>query len=219
MPAGSTGSLPSITVYPDGTVLRAGFEVEGLTITRGQVEMTRVDELVALARQAGLTGGGVQAILPLPDGIGVADGGGSVFSYRDGDTITTRDVPHLYDFDGWNRSGERGLFLELQMALYALEASEPFDWSGEALLVQTSPAIEPDPAPWTGPDFRNGTRETILGGCAIVAPLGPLTVEASWIRDYDVHGERWTISRRPLLPHEFSCADLELYSKLRPAAR
>lgn len=210
-------ALPSVAVYPDGTTVTALFEDGNeLTMRQGAVSTATVAELRDLARAADLEGDGVMPELPLPDDIRIADGGGSVFSLRSGADVATRNVPHLYDSDDFNSDGLRAKYLQLQQALLALPEGETWDWPQEALLVERldRPPGATDPE-WEGPDFRQQLEDTPLGQCAITSSLGPLTANSTFEREFSVDGEMWTVVRRPLLPHEGTCSDVDDFSRAR----
>lgn len=207
-------ALPSVAVYPNGTTVTAQFEDGNqLTVRRGTVSPETVGDLRDIAQAAELEGDGVLPELRIPDDIGIADGGGSVFSLRSGEDVATRDVPHLYEESDFNSDGLRAKYLRLQQALLALPAGEPWEWSQEALLVERldQPPSAADPE-WEGPDFRQQLEDTDLGPCAITASLGPLTANATFERQYSLGDEAWTVVRRPLLPHEESCSDVDDFS-------
>lgn len=210
-------ALPSVAVYPDGTTVTAQFEDGNhLTTRRGTVSRDAVVELEDLARAADLEGDGVLPELPLPDGIGIADGGGSVFSFRSGSEVATRNVPHLYDTDDFNSEGLRAEYLQLQEALLALPQGQTWEWSQEALLVErlAKPPAATDPE-WDGPDFGQRLEDTALGECTITSSLGPLMANSTFEREFSVDGEVWTVVRRPLLPHEDACVDIDDFSRAR----
>lgn len=203
-------TLPSVAVYPDGMTVTAQFEGGRLSLRRGAARPATVSELQDLAAAAELKGDGVLPEVPLPDDAGIADGSGSTFSFRSGGDIATRSVPHLYEQTDFNREGLRAEYLRLQKALLALPVGEPWDWSREALIVdrldRPPTATEPE---WSGPDFRQELENTVLGQCATVPPLGPLTAEETLHREYRLGDEAWTVVRRPLLVHESECSDID----------
>lgn len=210
-------ALPSVAVYPDGTTVTAQFQDGNqLTVRRGTVSPETVGDLRDLAEAADLKGDGVLPELRIPEDIGIADGGGSVFSLRLGEELATRNVPHLYEELDFNADGLRAKYLRLQQALLALPAGEPWEWSREALLVERidRPPLAAVPE-WEGPDFRQQLAATDLGPCAITASLGPLTANSTFERQYSLGDEVWTVVRRPLLPHEESCSDVDDFSRDR----
>ncbi len=209
-------ALPSVAVYPDGTTVTAQFEDGNrLTMRRGTVGTDALPELEDLAGAADLEGDGVLPELRLPDDIGIADGGGSVFSIRSGSDVATRNVPHLYDTD-FNSDGLRADYLRLQQALLEVPTGQTWEWSQEALLVERldRPPTATDPE-WEGPDFRQQLEGTALGECAITSPLGPLTANSTFEREFSVSDEMWIVVRRPLLPHEETCSDIDDFSRAR----
>jgi len=92
------GSLPSVAVYPDGTIVRSGYETVGGDPQRalagydGRIDDTTLAALVIEARAADLTLGGVGV-----NGTtrGTADGGGARFVARLDGTETAFEVPFL----------------------------------------------------------------------------------------------------------------------------
>src|ERR1043165_2945268 len=93
--------LADVYVYPDGTVIRVTLagsdtdETRALQLRGVSVDDRQVRSLIALADAAGLTGSGLQPLLPLPDGEQVQDGGARVFTARHGDDQTSRAVDQL----------------------------------------------------------------------------------------------------------------------------
>jgi len=219
------GRLPSVTVYADGRVLAPGpvaavhppFAWPGLTVTR--LDPDRLPDLVdrALAAGVGEDGGLGET--------GVIDGPSTRFTVRtDGGTVV-REVDALQEGLGSPVLSDRQRADRQRLAALAEELTGLADpaesWTPSAVAVLAHPYAEgriglgglPIDAPevaWAGPGLPGEPLDAGLG--CLVVPAGPVQDAASgastatpWTTP---DGTRWSLTFRPLLPHETGCADL-----------
>jgi hypothetical protein len=210
--------LVDVYVYPDGRVIRV--TLDGVGDTRAlQFHVLSVDQpdlraLMSLADAAGLTGGGLQPMVPLPENVQVEDGGAAMFTARDGNVVTARAVDQL-STDGAYAVGERIAFSNLLAALAPWcclprddMAVEPFTrW---VIVSSGGGSLAPYPEQeWTGPDLST-LAWVDLGSdvrCAVIDRADwPLTLNERRVPHLIFDGR--LITRRPLLPHENGCADV-----------
>lgn len=222
--------LPNVTVYPDGTVLRVRLEPTGsdgdshLVAERFAIPKATMNELYRQVVDAGLTGGGLQPLVPVPDGATVADGGRTAFTSTIEGVTTTR----VLDQGGFGLEGDavRQQFEELQSALTPFLLASPTDLVEvpiTAWAVLTEPAGDRTPYEgqvWSGPDLDTLTWTAIEGmDCAVVERSEwPLPIGERQVPEIVVDGR--LVTRRPLLPGTAGCADVvATYRALEPAAR
>ena len=89
--------LSNVYVYPDRSAIVVSRKPEGsdsqtLVASRFTLDQAEFDKVVRAAHDAGLVGGGVPPAVSLPPGIQVADGSRVWYSFREGDSTTTRVV-------------------------------------------------------------------------------------------------------------------------------
>ena len=218
--------LAEVYVYPDGTVIRVALDGTENTVTRSlQFETFAIDSdqllgLLSLADTAGLTGDGLQPMVPLPAGVQIEDGGATVFTTRHGDEETARAVDQL-SADNSHAVGDRIPFGHLLAALSPL-CCEPRDdmtvlpftrWAiVSAPGVGYAPSSEQD---WTGPNLADLAWVDIGDDvkCAIVDHADwPLTHNERRAPVLILDGR--IITRRPLLPREHGCEDVAVVRQL-----
>lgn len=212
--------LHDLYVYQDGTVIRVSLdgtsndEVRALQAERLAIDANEMNHLADLVKAAGLTGGGLQPFVPLPDGVQIQDGGSVAFTARQGDVVTARVIDQLSS-DGSYAVGDRVEFGRLLAALAPL-CCEPRDDATVSAFsrwtIVSSPGASEVPYPeqeWTGPnlsdlvwvDIGNDTKCTIIDRTD-----WPLTLNERRIPQLVFDGR--VITRRPLLPHEHDCNDV-----------
>lgn len=209
------GDLPQVAVYADGTVVAAEFpQGQGdppMVMTRGHVTAEQVQALALAATEAGLHGQGRLPNSRPPDEIQIADGCGTVFTYRSGSAIAVREVEHLYTGDDFNQVGERAKLLALQQSLRTIAetARDPLPITQWALVFKPQAIVNEVPE-WPGPDLSTLPART-WGDfrCAILdGGAWSLTASATYDEYYRSGGSTWFVSTRPLLPHEHGCDDV-----------
>jgi hypothetical protein len=224
MPETLLSRLPIVSIYADGRVITEGptpaiypgpawpnVQVE-------RIEPARVEELVALALDAGVT---ETADLGMPP---VADVPSTRFTVVADGEIFVREVYALAETvpgSGLTEEQEaaraelRALLEELTgVAGHAGDAYEP---EAVAAVVRpwTPPGddIELPEVPWPGPALPGdpvGAELTCLTATgaeadAVQEAAADATAATPWVGG---DGTRWAIALRPLLPHESGCADL-----------
>ena len=218
--------LADVYIYPDGTVIRVALDGTDNTEARSlHFETLAIDSdqllgLVSLADAAGLTGGGLQPMVPLPDGVQIQDGGAAVFTARHGDEQTARTVDQL-STDYSYTVGARIPFGHLLAALSPLCCEPRDDMTVQPFTrwaIVSAPGTGYSPYPeqeWTGPNLDDLAWVDIGDDakCAIVdRPDWPLTLNERRVPEL-VFGDR-LITRRPLLPHEHTCDDVAAVRQL-----
>jgi hypothetical protein len=228
------GRLPALSVYADGRVLSEGpvpAIYPGPAWPNVQVQQTdraTVQELVEHALDAGAAG---TADLGMP---GIADATSTRFTVTTDTGTTVREVYALAE--GADSPG--GLTAEQQAAraeladLYAELTDLPveLDPQGRATASYEPAAVAALARPWTAPDtdpFLSDRPALPWPGAALPGePVGPelgcslatgeqarAVVAAARGADQLTpwttgDGARWSVTFRPLLPHETGCADL-----------
>ncbi len=211
-------------VYPSGEVL--AFRIDGSpgsTSWAYELELSEdaLVDLMTIASDLRLTGGGLQPIVPLPTTYSVTDGGDFFFvSHSDGE-FTARVVEQLSEVgrDGDSSVPGRIGYTELLQQFLPLfeQLNDAVDRGGGTVpldqwAIVSSPlkfeAERDSDAPWTGPDLDQLPWQPIGAEslCTIVEdddwPLG----EADRRHTLVIDGR--FITRRPLLPHESTCDDV-----------
>ena len=237
------GSLPSVVVYPDGTIVRSGYETaagepqRALAGYDGRLDDATLATLVAEARAADLTLGGVGVNGTTQ---GTADGGGTRFVARLDGTETAFEVPFLSSGDdaaaGDPAQGDAGGDPQQRAALAVVAdhlralgtqvAVNPRRGARWAVLAAPStessadgrrgrrpirPRSTPPPA-WCRRAPRSvwSPAPRCGAGCWRPATIG----WTSWRRPPNgwltarVAGTLWALGIRPLLPHEHTCTDV-----------
>jgi hypothetical protein len=215
--------LPLVTVYGDGRVLTRGAQIEiwpspalpGLQVQ--QVDEATVRDLVGRAVEAGVTEDGDLGEPP------VADAPTTRFTLTTDEGTTVREVYALAETPDDTLTAEqaeaRGRLRELQDELAGLTAAP-----AEVYVPQTIAAVvrpyrggDPDlPRPdvaWPGPELPGtplGAGTTCVSATGqqaadVLAAAATADVQTPWTTP---DGARWSISFRPVLPHESGCADL-----------
>jgi hypothetical protein len=222
--------VPLVAVYGDGRVVAPGAQIEvypspalpPLQVWR--LDPDGVQTVVDRAIAAGVTGTGDLGTPP------VADAPATRFTLVTVEGTTVREVEALFELPE-----DSGLTLEQQAArgellglLDVLTSPEPLGATGpepyEAAAVAaavapwappTDPALEQPEVPWPGPALPGEPLPGGLGlSCvvargaeagAVLAAAASATTLTPWVV---ADGSRWTLTLRPLLPHETGCAEL-----------
>ena len=229
-PEALAARVPLVAVYGDGRGVTPGAQIEvypppalpSLQVWR--LDADGVQTVVDRAVAAGVTG---TADLGTPP---VADAPATRFTLVTDGGTAVREVEALFELPG-----DSGLTPEQQAArgellglLEVLMSPEPLGATGselyeaEAVAAVVAPWTQPaDPAlvqpeaPWPGPALPGEPLPGGLGlSCvvargaeaeAVLAAAASATTLTPWVaRD----GSRWSLTLRPLLPHETGCADL-----------
>lgn len=222
------GRLPLVSVYGDGRVLTEGPvtaiypgpALPNLQVTR--IDPARVQDLVQRALDAGV---GDTGDLGTP---GIADAPSTRFTVFTGLETIQREVYALREA-GEGAPGvtpeqaaaraELAAFLDELTGLSAA-GSEPY--TGDAVAAVVSPytsAEEPELVPpdtaWPGPALPGEPLNAPLGLGCVVATGDQATAVLEAARSANAltpwtsaDGGRWSLTFRPLLPHETGCADL-----------
>lgn len=215
--------LPDAVLYGDGRVVRSTRQLPDPrpALTTGGVSTERVAELVALAEQGGLTGGG-RSLLPRPEN--VADGGGDVLTARLGGEVTTVESPFAYDSPlgpgpepgsdepGSDQTAQRTLLRRLAEALRGTSGTTPYPGDRVVLRAEPSPYETADAPAWTGPRLadlpvEDGARCAVLTGEPARGALAAVAQDA-FPGVYTEGGGALLVQARPALPHEDTCADV-----------
>ena len=221
------GRLPVVSVYADGRVLTrapstASYPPPAWPVL--QVAQLPVDQLPDLVDRAMDAGVAEQGELGDP---GLADAATTRFTAVSGGRTVVREVYALDEGTGSamltpEQQAARRRLAGLATDLADLGSGDAQQWSPAALAVLARPhrdpvlpegeAAPPDVA-WPGPALPG---EPLTGGvgCVVVpaeqltavgqAAAGATTTTAWTTPD----GGRWSLTFRPLLPHESGCADL-----------
>ncbi|MGY1604621.1 hypothetical protein [Geodermatophilus sp. SYSU D00815] len=223
-PEAAAGRLPLVSVYGDGRVLTDGpvpaiYPGPALpNVLEARIDRERVQELVDAALDAGV---GETTDLGMPP---IADVPSTRFTVSTGLETIVREVYALVEGvdDGLTEEqvaarAELRAFLDELTGLGA-RATEPYRPAGVAALV-TPYAAEPEfPRPevaWPGPALPGEPFEAVFQMTCVVAEgdqAAPV-LEAARAADQltpwlSPDGARWSVTFRPLLPHEAGCADL-----------
>ena len=229
-PQALAARVPLVAVYGDGRVVTPGAQIEvhpppalpSLQVWR--LDADGVQTVVDRAVAAGVTG---TADLGTPP---VADAPATRFTLVTDGGTAVREVEALFELPG-----DSGLTPEQQAArgellglLEVLTSPEPLGATGselyeaEAVAAVVAPWTQPaDPAllqpeaPWPGPALPGEPLPGGLGlSCvaargaeaeAVLAAAASATTLTPWVAG---DGSRWSLTLRPLLPHETGCADL-----------
>ena len=215
------GSLPSVSVYGDGRVVRPGAQAAihpgpALpSVQSGRLEPEQVQQLVEDGRAA-VRDGEDYGEPP------VADAPTTVVTVQGGDDRATAVARALDALPG---GPEPGVTAQQQSARERLSAyvrqveqaadeavSEPYRATRLAVLAlpfaslpgSESPA--PEPVPWPGPPLEaqpGGAPGCVVVGEQVRAAAAEATSETAWADG----GRLWRLAFRPLLPHERTCED------------
>jgi hypothetical protein len=217
----------TLYVYPDGTMIR--IDIAGPVMTTPQplrattfhVDDAELRRLLRLADATGLDGtgpGGMEPQVSLPAGAQVMDGGYALFTRRSGDTFTARFVDQLGASPEYDGAAPRSAFAALHDALWKHMLSDtPTDhvpltrW---AIVARDGSATAPQQGQaWTGPTLASltwtdiSTAEHPSTRCSIITKASwPIAPGEESSVPLVVDGA--VVSRRPLLPHEHTCADV-----------
>ena len=223
------GRLPLVSVYGDGRVITEGPvpaiypgpALPNLQVTR--IDRAAVQDLVDRALDAGV---GESGDLGRPP---VADVPSTRFSVSTGLETIVREV-YALETDVDESSGltpeqisaraELREFLDWVSEL-AVGASQPYEPTAVAALVTEyvpaeEPELTPPDTPWPGPPLPGEPFEVMLGISCVLATgdhTAPVLQAARagnaltpWV---GADGRRWSLTFRPLLPHESGCTDLQ----------
>jgi hypothetical protein len=229
-PEALAARVPLVAVYGDGRVVAPGAQIEvypppalpPLQVWRLDAE--GVQTVVDRAVTAGVTG---TADLGRPP---VADVPATRFTLVTDQGTAVRDVEALFELPGDSgltpeQQAARGELLGLLELLSSPEplgatGPEPFEPTAVAAVVTPwtpppDPALEQPEAAWPGPALPGEPLRGGLGlSCvvargeeagAVLAAAASATTLTPWVAG---DGSRWTLTLRPLLPHETGCADL-----------
>ncbi|MCZ2829564.1 hypothetical protein O2W14_12035 [Modestobacter sp. VKM Ac-2986] len=218
------GRLPDVIVHADGRVIAPGpmaaihppFAWPGLTVTR--LDPAQLPDLVDRALAAG-----VDERVDLGDA-GLADVPSTRFTVRTDGRTVVREVVGLQEglgspaLSGEQRTGRERL-AALAEELTAL-AGTAESWDPDAVAVLARPYVDQDApgglpggAPevaWPGPDLPGEPLGAGVGCVVVPAEQVRLVADrASTATPWTTpDGARWSLTFRPLLPHETGCADL-----------
>jgi hypothetical protein len=229
-PEALAARLPLVAVYGDGRVVARGAQIEvypppalpSLQVWRLDAE--GVQTVVDRAVIAGVTG---TTDLGSPP---VADAPATRFTLVTDEGTSVREVQALLELpdDSGLTLEQRAARDELRGLLEVLTSPEPLGATGPepyeatAVAAVVAPSMPPpDPAlvqpevAWPGPALPGEPLPGGLGlSCvvargaeaeAVLAAAASATTLTPWVAG---DGSRWTLTLRPLLPHETGCADL-----------
>lgn len=234
-PEALAARLPLVAVYGDGRVVAPGAQIEiypppalpPLQVWRLDAEA--VQTVVDRAVTAGVTGSGDLGTPP------VADAPATRFTLVTDEGTAVREVEALFQLpaDSGLTPEQRAARGELLGLLDVLTSPEPLGATGpepyeaEAVAAVVAPWTPPaDPAfvqpeaPWPGPALPGeplldeplpgepGLSCVVARGAeagAVLAAAASATTLTPWLAG---DGSRWSLTLRPLLPHETGCADL-----------
>jgi hypothetical protein len=235
-PETTMSRLPVASVHADGRVFVEG-PVPAVypgpawpNVQVVQIDRARVQELADRALAAGVAGTTDLGTPPL------ADVPSTRFTLVTATATHVREVYGLRETAGMPGSGLTPAQEAARARLGALldevsdlalagpgDGSVPQPWTPSAVSVLarpwTPPAedvldLVPPPQPWPGPPLPGPLVGTLDLGCvtatgeqaaAVVEAARAATTLTSWLTP---DGARWTVTFRPLLPHEGGCADL-----------
>jgi hypothetical protein len=222
--------LQQIYLYPDGRVIEVVLdgtyddELRPLLLRQFDVDDDEVVRVAALAQTAGLIGGGMQPLLPLPEGAQVEDGAQFMFSAKLDGLQTARAVDQLEVSPEWDE-GARGDFAALMRAMRSLIDDTATGDPGIPVrrwVIASAPLrqaeTDDEPAAWTGPDLATVEWTKPSGGawCSIV-DVDDWPIARREREDWKLVIDQRQITRRPLLPHESGCDDVEVWRDLLQA--
>jgi hypothetical protein len=228
------GALPSVVVYPDGTIVRYGHETatgtsqSTLAGYAGRLDGPTLASLVDEARAADLAMGGVGVNGTTT---GSADGGGTRFVARLDGMQSAFEVPFLGSDAGPLSASDpeqraaltvvadhlrslgravavnprRGARWVVVAAPVAESAPAARSWAGFDPAALESPAGLVNEAPALGLASGVALRCGVVDGADRVDALA--TAAGGWLA-VRVNGSVWAVGGRPLLPHEHGCADV-----------
>jgi hypothetical protein len=232
MPA---GRLPLLSVYGDGRVITEGPVAAihpGPALPNLQVQQIGTAAVQTLVDRALDAGVGDEVDVGTP---GIADSPTTRFRVSTGLETLTSEVYALTETDGDDSGltpGQVGARQELRglldaltdlpgtLGADALSVSQPYVPTAVGALV--SPYLPPDDAdpnqadmPWPGPALPGEPLGPRLGLTCVVATGDDVTAVLDAGRSANsltpwlsADGARWSVTLRPLLPEESSCADL-----------
>jgi hypothetical protein len=230
-PETTAARLPLVSVYSDGRVLAQGPQIAIYpspalpNVQVWQLDGDGVDAVVDRAIAAGVTGSGDLGSPP------IADAPATRFTLVTEEGTAVREVQALFELpDGSGLTAQqqttRGELMDLVDALTSpegpLDAGEAAPYRPDALAAVVVPyAAEPEPdlvqpeVAWPGPALPGKALEERLGLSCVVArgaearavldAAAGANALTPWLA---ADGSRWTLTLRPLLPHESGCADL-----------
>lgn len=212
--------LQQLYLYPNGSVIHVLLggdypdDERPLQLIRFEIDTDDLVDVVSRAEAAGLVGGGMQQLVPLPQGAQVHGGGQAVFTAKLDGLQTARIFDQLVSVPAWNRDGDRAAFDALYSAIMDVSdgtdrENQPFDrW-----VIVSAPIDEAEPdddvSVWTGPDLSTIDWQPIGNEamCAIVESA-EWSIAREEREDWKLVFDQRHITRRPLLPHESTCADV-----------
>ena len=234
-PEAQAARVPLVAVHGDGPVVAPGAQIEVYpppalpALQVWQLDAIGVQTVVDRAVAAGVTGTGDLGTPP------VADAPATRFTLVTDEGTTVREVEALFELpedsgltlEQQAARGELSGLLDVLTSPEPLGATGPEPYEAEAVAAVVAPWTPPtDPAlvqpevPWPGPALPGGPLPSgpLPGGpglsCvvargteadAVLAAAASATTLTPWVAG---DGSRWTLTLRPLLPHETGCTDL-----------
>jgi hypothetical protein len=222
------GRLPLVSVYGDGRVITEGpviaiHPAPALpNLQLQQIDQAAVQDLVDRALEAGV---GDTADLGMPP---VTDLPSTRFTVSTGLETIQREVYALSvpeDQQSGLTEEQKAARAELrsfadELTGLSYETTQPYEFTDLAALVTTyTPPEEPElvqpDVPWPGPALPGEPFEPDLGLSCVVATGEEASAARTAARSANAltpwtspDGTRWSLTFRPLLPHETGCADL-----------
>ena len=208
--------LPELSIFPDGRVIGVSTSPnDGEYVAYDlRLDPAEFDRIVELTADLGLTGGGLQPLVPLPPGVGVEDGTTHLFVTRSDGRLTARDVETLDSVPGDDEVPGRTAYLELYRALLPLIVEMQDTERARSQSVQldrwaiVSAPVEfddvRDSGAWSGPDLDDVDWQPING-----RSLCTIIVDDDWpLESSLIVIDHRVVTRRPLLPYEQTCDDV-----------
>lgn len=215
-------ATPSLALFADGTVITPGPQIEiypppalpNLRVRK--IEPDKVEEVLAAAKEAGLTDGDKKYELNT-----VADASTAVFTVNDGEKVS---VVEVYALDIEGETGARGKISRFNRDVFQIigdgEDEEYIPDSFQIIVAKAQAQEQPDEIqashqPWPlaakpeeigEPDeaFGGGSRCAVTEGEETNKLMGALR-SANTLTQWDFEGVSYRIYPRPLLPGEEGC--------------
>ena len=201
--------LHRLVVYPSGEVLRYEFDAtQRITVQRWSVPAGEVEGWVRLADSAGLADQGVDAAES--DTSGMIDGGYAIVTRRleEGFGLVAIDQPAPVD-EGDVTARRQQLSDLIEQVYLSTPPDAVADPVGRWAIESARPMADLDPTMWPWPDVDPAGLVWSFNGEGVrctTFEVGDWPYSESEM--YDMNSLTDGIFRRPLLPHETSCADV-----------
>src|SRR3954447_23673041 len=225
-PSATAGRLPLVNVYADGSVITEGpvidiYPAPALpNVQEGHIEPSEVQDLVDAALAAGVAD---TTDLGKPP---IADATSTRITLVTAENTYVREAYALTE----GATDSRGLTGAQQAARTKLSdfvdqvtahSGDTVPYAATTTAALATPWVDPQDGltqpeiPWPGPSLPGEplgmpdlTCVTVTGGQqqALVSAAGSANAATPWVTP---DGSRWTVTLRPLLPDESSCADLQ----------